>query len=102
MDLPSPFLFSPLYRMVPCKKGMYCIRCILPLQVECPVSSCGQPQIQGQLEECNVLGGVSMPSAQNLNGVNQSSAHLWWTINTYSIISLLCNRVAASTNSCFK
>jgi hypothetical protein len=40
----SPFLFSPLYRMVPYTKGMYCIGCLLLLQLDCPVYTCGQLQ----------------------------------------------------------
>jgi hypothetical protein len=56
----SPFLFSPLCRMVPCTKGMYCIGYLLILQLDCPVYTCYQLQhlrIVGRTwcAECSII-----------------------------------------------
>jgi hypothetical protein len=44
----------------------------------------------------------SMSSAKNVNGLNESSMHLFWTVSSFSIISVPCKREAAFTNCCFK
>jgi hypothetical protein len=53
----SPFVFNPLCRTVPCTKGMYeyCIGCLLILQLDCQVYTCGQWQNLRIAERSDVL-----------------------------------------------
>jgi hypothetical protein len=56
----SPFLFIPLCRRVPCTKGTYCIACLLMLQLDCPLYTCGQrqnPRIAERMScaECSMI-----------------------------------------------